>query len=98
MEKIKDIIENVLNKIEGKQKKENSLYIVDIWEKVVGKTIAQHTKPVFYKKKVLHVVVDQATWVYELNQKYKKELIRLINEESKEEYLKDICFKVGDID
>ncbi len=97
MDHIKDVMSGIINGLEGQQKKDGSLTIIDAWNSIVGKTIAEHTKPIHIKKKVLYVVVDQSTWVYELNQKYKKELIRLLNNEVGEESIVDMSFRVGDI-
>jgi len=97
MDHIKDVVSGLIEGIEGKQKKDGSLHIINAWGTIVGETIGKHTKPVHIKKKVLYVVVDQATWVYELNQKYKKELLRLLNKEVGEDCISDMCFRVGDI-
>lgn len=97
MEHIKDIVASLIGSLEEKQKKSGNTIIKECWDDIVGVKIAGHTKPIKVSKKVLYVCVDEATWAYELNQKYKKEMIEKINNTIGEGRIKDIFFRVGDI-
>ena len=80
------------------QKKEDTpSKIFSVWASVVGVKIARHTKPYRFKKNKLYVTVDEATWAYELSQKYKINLIDKLNKELAEKLIHDIYFRIGEI-
>jgi predicted nucleic acid-binding Zn ribbon protein len=97
MEHIKDIVASLIGSLEEKQKKSGNTTIKEAWRDIVGEKIASHTKPTKVTNNVLYVCVDEATWAYELNQKYKKEMIENINAVIGAGLVKDIFFRVGDI-
>jgi predicted nucleic acid-binding Zn ribbon protein len=98
MEHIKDIISSLIGELESKNKKTGTATIQQEWNNIVGEKIAEHTKPTKIKQRVLHVIVDQATWAYELNQKYKKDLVMRLNKKIGEDVIDDMFFRIGDID
>ena len=95
MEHIKESLFKLIKKLEEGNKKEGS--IEEIWYKSAGEKIGKHTKPYQFKKQILKVYVDEATWVYELSQKYKEVLIKKMNACFEEEKVKNIYFRVGEI-
>ena len=68
----------------------------EIWEAVVGKRAASHTKPVSLRKSVLKVNVDESAWLYELTLE-KKEILRKLEERIKDKKIKGIRFRIGEI-
>ncbi len=96
MEHIKDILTEVIQKLE-KREKTDSGKIINIWRRIVGEKIASHTKPYKFVKNTLYVYVDESTWVYELSQKYKNNLIVRLNNEIDKQKIRDIYFRVGNI-
>jgi predicted nucleic acid-binding Zn ribbon protein len=94
MAHIKEIVSTLLSELQkGEKKPEKKIFTH--WVRIVGDTIANHTKPYKIKKKVLLVMVDDATWVYELSQKHKQQMIVRINNECSEGTIEDIYFSVG---
>ncbi|HOJ92101.1 MAG TPA: DUF721 domain-containing protein [Dictyoglomaceae bacterium] len=62
------------------------------WDKVVGETLALHTKPAYVKNGVLYVYVDSSVWVQELSL-FKPKLMEKINEKLVvPDTIKDIVF------
>ena len=96
MEHIQNILTDVVKNLE-KNERAGSGKINAIWQRVAGEKISSHTKPYRFKKNILHVYVDESTWVYELSQKYKQTLIQRLNHELDEEYIHDIYFRIGTI-
>ena len=96
MEHIRDILVNVVDAIETK-KEDTPSKIFSIWESVVGVKIARHTKPYRFKKNKLYITVDEATWAYELSQKYKIRLIDKLNKKLAGKVIHDIYFRIGEI-
>jgi len=92
-EDIKNIINNVIKKIEkkGPGKKEK---IYKLWGDVAGEMAMAHSRPIGIKKGILTIEIDSSTWLYELNIR-KNELLLGLKKEI--EGLKDIRFKMGDI-
>lgn len=96
MDHIRDVLNAVIGDLEQKDKKEKR-YIFNIWDSVVGEEIAKHTKLQKMKGNKLFVIVDHATWAYELTQRHKPVLIKRINDALGSEKIENIYFKIGDI-
>lgn len=94
-EYIKDIVDKVINRLEkkGPGKKEK---ILIAWQKIAGPKAASHSRPVGIKRKVLTIEVDSSTWIYSLSLN-KREALKNLQKELKEEGIKDIRFRAGDI-
>jgi predicted nucleic acid-binding Zn ribbon protein len=66
--------------------------IIDNWEKIMGKTIAKHTKEISIHNKKLFLRIDSAPLKQELF--YNREKMRkMLNEEAGEEAVKEIVFR-----
>ena len=63
------------------------------WDKVVGKQIAKHTKPISVRKGTLFVKVEGSVWANELSL-LKKKIINKLNKLMGYESIKDIVFKI----
>jgi predicted nucleic acid-binding Zn ribbon protein len=72
--------------------KENDIYVV--WEDEVGKEIAKHAKPAFFKEGVLFVNVDNSAWFTELKF-LKDKIIKKLNKRLGIDKIKDINLKIG---
>ena len=70
----------------------NKVRLSNVWEKLMGKTIAKHTRELYINKKKLYIKFDSAVLRNELS--YAKEkVIKMINEEMGEEVVEDIVFR-----
>lgn len=68
-----------------------------IWGEVSGETVGNFTQPLLVKSQILHVRVPNHAIQHELTM-LKEKYIEKINRKLGREELKDIKFKVGDID
>src|SRR3989338_5591396 len=68
-----------------------------VWGKAVGAKAARHSSPASFKRARLVVNVDGSSWLYELTLK-KKEIIRKLGGKFGGKSLKEIQFRVGEID
>ncbi len=65
--------------------------IINAWEPVVGKMIAQHTSKLFIKNRKLYVKIDSSVIVNEL--KYaRKKIIQALNKQAGEDVIEDVVF------
>jgi predicted nucleic acid-binding Zn ribbon protein len=94
---IGDVLEGLLKKL-GLQKKLQEARMVQDWPRIVGDKIARHSRPVAMKRKVLYVNVDSSVWLAELNNFFKGKILDKVNEELGEKRIRDIRFRIGDID
>ena len=100
---LKDLIKGIIGKLE-KEGKGPEHGIVPTWEKVVGKKIAKHTKPVTFKAGRFVVNVSDSSRLYELTLK-RQTLICELNKELKKKKvlrgrtktIKEIRFKIGEV-
>ena len=97
MQHVKEILSNLISDLDKKRKKE-PVRVFEIWNAIAGENIAAHTKPYELKRRILFVMVDDSTWAYELNQRYKEELIKKLNDKLGNEAIRDIRIRIGDID
>ena len=70
--------------------------IWDLWEGIVGKTIADNTRPAAFKGKILVVHVSSSPWIHQL-QFLKAEMIRNINQGLGDNLVEEIKFKIGSV-
>jgi predicted nucleic acid-binding Zn ribbon protein len=75
----------------GLSEKMQEMKILKVWNKCVGDTISQFSKPVDIKKNKLYVSVENAVWRYELSAR-KEEILGRVNEILKNKKVKDIIF------
>lgn len=94
-EDIKDIVKNVIKKLETKvhgTKEE----ILRTWARAAGSKATQHSRPVAIRQKVLTIEVDSSTWLYALNLK-KKSILEDMRKVLGRDKIEDIRFKMGEI-
>jgi predicted nucleic acid-binding Zn ribbon protein len=65
------------------------------WPDIVGDTIANHAKPVEYSRGILIVCVDSSTWLAELSQYMKPEIVKKVRSRSGSLVIRDIKFRLG---
>ncbi|MCX8092647.1 MAG: DUF721 domain-containing protein [Candidatus Goldbacteria bacterium] len=92
MQHIKDIIEKLIKKTKFKELNETN-FILENWEEIVGKDIADNTFPVKLYKHTLFINVKNSVIMEEMIYK-KNELIEKINSVFKEKKIKNIIFKI----
>ena len=88
---LKEAIQEMLKayQLDGKLKEIN---LINSWEKIVGKMIANHTKDVYISNKKLFIKVDSDALRHELL--YSREKIKnSMNEEAGEELIEEVILK-----
>ncbi len=65
--------------------------LINSWEKVVGKMIANHTINLYVKKGKLYIKLDSAALKHELSFS-KQKIVKLLNKEVGESVVKDVVF------
>lgn len=93
MDRIKDIVHQVIDKIAEKKTAEHKS-IDHIWQNFLGHKELQHTRLVGINEGRLLVVVDSPAWLFQMNIKKQRILARL-KEEIPE--IQHIHFKIGKI-
>ena len=74
-------------------KKIKGYQIINEWENLAGKEIAQSSQPIKIQDKCLFLAVKSNVWANELNLR-KGELIEKINREAGEKIISNILFKI----
>lgn len=67
------------------------------WERAVGEEQARHSEPYALRGKILFVRVDDSTRAFDLSRKYKRSLIKRMQNEIGRDRLEDIVFRVGQL-
>ena len=88
------ILENCLNQA-GLHPRIREQRIIDAWEGMVGKAIAEMTQPVRVRNRVLQVKVVNSVWMQEL-QFHKKLIIQKLNEHIGNPVVQDLWFFIGE--
>lgn len=70
------------------------VHVWELWDEVVGQTIAKHTRPAAFKGKLLLVEVSSSTWMHQL-QFLKSDIIAKINDAFGKPMVEEIKFKIG---
>lgn len=68
----------------------------ELWDDVVGETIAKNARPAAFKGKLLLVEVSSSTWMHQL-QFLKADIIEKINDAFGKEMVDEIKFKIGTV-
>ncbi len=90
------VLESVLKKL-GLDRRLREAKISQEWARIVGAKIAQHSKPVAVKGRVLFVNVDSSVWLSELRRFFKEKMLEQLHSELGEERIRDIRFRIGEI-
>jgi hypothetical protein len=90
MEDIKNIIKNIVGKLE---KNTEAKTIVDVWNSIIDEGTLQKTKVENKKYGTLVIAVEDHATMYMLNMK-KHKIIEQINEQIKEDKIERIRFKI----
>ncbi len=67
-----------------------------LWDRAVGRAVAENTRPAAFKGRLLLVYASSSTWIHQL-QFLKAEIIERLNTELGRELVSDIKFKIGPI-
>jgi predicted nucleic acid-binding Zn ribbon protein len=92
-EPIANIIGKVLQKCHGGEG-QNARAVWDLWDGVVGETLARNAQPAAFKQRILMVHVSSSVWMQELHF-LKKEMIKQLNQAAGARIVEDIQFKIG---
>ena len=93
---IKEILPSVLTALSKKQPTAFA-QLTEAWETFLGSAQAGHSEPYALRDKILFVRVDDSSCAFELSRKYKRSLIRRAQFIVRENRLKDIVFRVGEL-
>jgi len=91
MEKIKDIVIDVIQGLEAKKRAQDEPEL--LLKRVLPKKELGHVKFRYLRKGVLGITVDSSAWIYQLNLQ-KPELLAKLGKKSKA--IKDIRFYIGE--
>ena len=94
--RIKGILNATLRKL-GLEKKIKECAILSFWNEVVGESIALHTRPIKVYDGRMTVLVESPSWTQELTF-LKNKILERLNKSMGKEIIKDIYFKIGNID
>ena len=93
MDKIKDVVKEVIQKISSK-KAEEQIQLQDIRKKCVGEAGIRRTTISGFKDGILIVHVDSSAWLFQMNSK-KKTFLKEIQKTHSD--VKQVIFKIGKI-
>lgn len=66
--------------------------VFSVWEQITNEDIHRHTKPVSFHNQILDVLVDSPVYGFELRNFRKMSLLKKLQENCTEIYVKDIRF------
>ncbi len=92
---IGNVISNVLQSYRC-EADESLAQIWNLWDRAVGKNIAQNARPEAFKGKLLLVNVTNSAWAHEL-QFLKSDIIVKVNEVLGKVLVEEIKFKIGPV-
>lgn len=95
MDKLKDVLEDSLSRLNLKKRiKENMAVLV--WEEIAGQELARQTAAVYINDGVLFVKVKNPVWAHQLTF-LKNNLLAKIAARTGNEAIRDIRFQIGEI-
>ena len=71
--------------------------MLSYWEQHIPEKIQQHTKVLKITHQTLFVLVDTASWLYEINTWYARDLLTSIQKQFGKDNIQKIIFMIGDI-
>ena len=93
VKKLGDMLSDTVISVKRAGKRNKNLR--DVWKKVAGEVISDHTEVGMVKSGVLYIEVDSAMWLHHISSFKKEELLVSIQHEFKRGYISDIKFRVG---
>lgn len=93
---IKDVIKGVIKTWSGESGRFNQDQILKVWRKVVGRTLAKHSKPASFRSSRLIVNVDSSGYLYELTIK-RAQILRKLKKKFKKKPLEELQFRIGEL-
>ena len=96
MNLIGEILPSVLRNLQDPAFR-NQAGIAEVWEAVVGPKISAQTRPKLRPDGLLCVWVEQSALAFELNQKYRRAILKRAQAIWGEEKIKEVRFKTGQI-
>ncbi|MEW6671433.1 MAG: DUF721 domain-containing protein [Thermodesulfobacteriota bacterium] len=73
------------------------MQVWNVWNGVVGSTVAENARPAVFKGNLLLVHVSSSPWLQQL-QFLKGDIIFRLNQALKQELIKEIKFKIGPLE
>jgi predicted nucleic acid-binding Zn ribbon protein len=94
---VRNVVGDLIDKLETVGLKRTSA-VEQAWSRSAGDDAKSHSRPVNFKKGVLTVIVENAPWMYRMTLD-KNQTIKKFNQAySGRAKLKDIRFRIGNID
>ena len=93
MDKIKDIVHDVIKKISSK-KPEEQIQLQEIWKRIVGEGGQRHAAIHGFHDGILTIHVDSSIWLFQMSMK-KKKFLKEIQKTNPD--IKQIIFKIGKV-
>lgn len=93
--RIKGILNATLRRL-GLEKRIKECAILSFWDEAVGESIASHTRPIKVYDGRMTVLVESPSWTQELTF-LKNRIMERLNKRMGKEVIKDIYFKIGEI-
>ena len=93
MDKIKDIVHDVLEKISSKKPGEQ-IQLQETWKRMVGEGGQRHAAIHGFRDGVLSIHVDSSIWLFQMSLKKKTFLNEL---QKKNPDIKQVVFKIGKV-
>ncbi len=90
-----DVLESFLSR-SGLKRRIQEQKILDLWERVVGKAVAERTEPIRVQNRVLQVKVDSSVWMQQL-QFMKGLIIQKFQQQLRGNFLQDLRFFIGEL-
>ena len=91
---ISKVISKILKEI-GYSKRAARADICQIWNETAGEQASRHTRVAGFKRGMLTIEVDSASWLQELSNFYKGEILEKLRQNSKKLYIADLKFKLA---
>ena len=94
-EPIGNVVKNVVEGL-GHSKKSDAHKILSLWSGLVGRAMAQHSRPAGLARGRLLVNVDESAWLYQINLQ-KAKLLSAIQKKVGKQKVRELQFRIGKI-
>ncbi len=95
-EAIGPIVREILSRLGLKELTSHSR-IFEIWDTVVGPSIALHARPYSFRDGILTVNVDSSVWLAQLERYRKRQIREKLNKELPNPMVKKLIFRFGEL-